>query len=108
MAIGEAGCSEHYSERLSPFGLSNPHPSATDPLIGHAADLVGNLALAANLAFAGVAWLLWRYIKRGPTLRQYATLLDMYDTAAGTGWMLAIALIGLFARPPRWDGSFPS
>ncbi|HEX6873395.1 MAG TPA: cation:proton antiporter [Micromonosporaceae bacterium] len=75
------------------FGLGHAAPSGTDPFLLYATDL------GANLALAGIAWLAWRILRRGPAWLQYAALLALVVTAIATGWMLAIALIGLFARP---------
>jgi hypothetical protein len=83
------------------FGLGNTPPSGTDPLLLYTYDLGGNLALAA------AAWLLWRYLKRGPAWIQYTILIIFAAVAIGTGWMLAIALIGLFARPAALDKLIP-
>jgi NhaP-type Na+/H+ or K+/H+ antiporter len=54
--------------------------------------------LVGNLALAGVAYLVWRRIGDREWLR-YAVLAACGVIAVATGWMLAVALIGLFARP---------
>ncbi|MBB5867038.1 hypothetical protein F4553_000417 [Allocatelliglobosispora scoriae] len=56
--------------------------------------------LALNLAFAAVAWLVWRLVRT----REWAVT-ALVALAAGVAvwqlWMLGLALVGLFARP-RW------
>lgn len=77
---------------VNTFGLGNAAPSGGDPVLLYAFDLGGNLALAL------VAWLVWRVVGDRAWL-QYAALALFVAVAVATGWMLAIALIGLFARP---------
>ena len=75
------------------LGLGNaPAQSGVSTLLRYAGDLGGNLTLAA------AAWLLWRLIGQRPVL-QYVALACFGAAAVATGWMLAIALMGLFARP---------
>ncbi len=83
---------------VNTFGIGHHPPANTDPLLQYAIDLGGNLLLA------GIAWLIWRAIGHRPVL-QYLALLAFFAVAATTGWMLAIAVIGLFARPARLDGA---
>ncbi|MDI1460606.1 hypothetical protein QEZ54_06485 [Catellatospora sp. KI3] len=62
------------------------------------------LDLGGNLGLAVAVWLLWRRLGSRPWL-QYALLAACAAAAMFTGWMLAMALIGLFARPAaleRW------
>jgi NhaP-type Na+/H+ or K+/H+ antiporter len=80
------------SVAVNTFGFGDAAPSDTSPLLLYAADLGGNLALA------GGAWLVWRLIGNRPWLR-YLTLAGFFAASVATGWMLAIAIIGLFARP---------
>lgn len=85
---------------VNTFGLGNVPPSGDSPLTVYAANLGGNLALAA------VAWVLWRLI--GPRLwLQYLALALLAAAAVAAGWMLAIAIIGLFARPASLERFIP-
>jgi NhaP-type Na+/H+ or K+/H+ antiporter len=77
---------------VNTFGLGNTAPADTNPLALYAIDL------ACNLGVAAVAWLVWRHLPRREWL-QYLFLVLCTAVAVATGWMLAIALIGLFARP---------
>jgi hypothetical protein len=63
-----------------------------------------------NLVFAGVAFLLWRFVKRYTKVRNYillaltgaavyALLFVSFSVAIYFFWMLGIAVIGLFMRP---------
>jgi NhaP-type Na+/H+ or K+/H+ antiporter len=84
------------------FGLGNDTAASasTNPLLHYTFDLAGNLALAL------AAWLLWKLI--GPRAwLQYAALICFAAAATYTGWMLAIALIGLFARPSALENLIP-
>ena len=84
------------------FGLGNTPPPDTDPIVLYAVDLGGNLALA------GLAWLLWHFLlRRAPAWLQYTALIVFAGAAVWTGWMLAIALIGLFARPAALERVIP-
>ncbi|GIH03516.1 hypothetical protein Rhe02_15830 [Rhizocola hellebori] len=77
---------------VNTFGLGNAAASGESPILLYATDLGGNLLLA------GAAWLVWRAV-RSRTWLQYAALLIFATAAVYLGWMLAIAIIGLFARP---------
>ncbi|HEX6076642.1 MAG TPA: hypothetical protein VFZ32_15435 [Micromonosporaceae bacterium] len=77
---------------VNTFAIGDVPPSGSDPLLLYTADLGGNLALA------GGAWLVWRIIGNCSWL-QYAVLVGCFAASVATGWMLAIAIIGLFARP---------
>lgn len=86
---------------VNSFGIGNAGPaSGTDPLLLYAVDLGGNLVLAA------AAWLIWRLIGDRPWL-QYLALALFLAASVATGWMLAIALIGLFARPASLQPLIP-
>ena len=85
---------------VNTFGIGNRPASDVDPLLLYAADLGGNLALA------GAAWLLWRLIG-GRRWWQYTALAVFAAAAVATGWMLAIAIIGLFARPVSLQAWIP-
>ncbi|GAA2372669.1 hypothetical protein Cme02nite_01200 [Catellatospora methionotrophica] len=83
------------------FGLGTASAAADGQWpLHYLTDLAGNLGLAA------LAWLVWRYTRRQPWL-QYAVLLACVVVAMFTGWMLAMALIGLFARPPALERLMP-
>ncbi|MEV0898122.1 hypothetical protein [Actinoplanes sp. NPDC049802] len=69
-------------------------------------------ALAANLVFAGVLWLLWRKLLRRSALPPVpgeshlavdvlavTLLIAVVTVAVSTFWMLGLALVGLFMRP---------
>jgi NhaP-type Na+/H+ or K+/H+ antiporter len=85
---------------VNTFGIGDVPPTGSDPLLLYATDLGGNLALA------GAAWLVWRLIGDRPWLR-YLALAGFFATSVTTGWMLAIAIIGLFARPAALDALIP-
>jgi hypothetical protein len=85
---------------VNTFGIGDVPPPGSDPLLLYATDLGGNLALA------GAAWLVWRLIGDRPWLR-YLALAGFFATSVVTGWMLAIAIIGLFARPATLDALIP-
>jgi len=85
---------------VNTFGIGDTASSGTGPLVLYAANLAGNLALAV------LAWGLWRLIA-GRAWLQYAALLAFLATATLTGWMLAVALVGLFARPHRLVSQVP-
>ncbi|WP_212822895.1 hypothetical protein [Catellatospora sp. TT07R-123] len=75
------------------FGLGTASAAAGSPWpLHYLTDLAGNLGLAA------LAWLAWRHLRTRPWA-QYALLIVCAVVAMCTGWMLAMALIGLFARP---------
>jgi NhaP-type Na+/H+ or K+/H+ antiporter len=77
------------------FGIgTGVHPSAAAAGLNYAIDLGGNALLAA------AAWLLWRVVRQH-SWWPYVLLAVCVVIAVATGWMLAIAIIGLFARP-RW------
>lgn len=65
----------------------------------------GNVLLAAG------AWVIWWVTKRIPlslrTAMQYLSLAAFIAAAVITGWMLAIAIIGLFARPSTLENLIP-
>ncbi len=88
------------SVAVNTFGLGDAAPPDTSPLLLYAADLGGNLALA------GGAWLIWRLIGKRPWLRYFA-LAGFFAASVATGWMLAIAIIGLFARPKTLHAVMP-
>jgi len=77
---------------VNTFGIGNHPPTNDNPALIYALDLGGNIALA------GIAYGIWKLIGNRPVL-QYAALLAFLAVAVTTGWMLAIAIIGLFARP---------
>jgi hypothetical protein len=81
---------------VNTFGLGSAEPSSSSPALLYGLDLGGNLLLA------GVAWVIWRFV-RGRTAWEYTALALFAVAAVLTGWMLAIALIGLFARPHRLE-----
>lgn len=85
---------------VNTFGIGNQPPLDANPLLLYASDLGGNLTLAA------VAWLLWRLIGDRPWLR-YTMLVAFLAAAVATGWMLAVAIIGLFARPTGLERLIP-
>lgn len=85
---------------VNTFGIGDVPPSGSDPLLLYAVDLGGNLCLA------GFAWLVWRLIGDRPSLR-YAVLAGCFVVSVATGWMLAIAIIGLFARPAALHDLIP-
>lgn len=85
---------------VNTFGLGGGSPSGTDPLLLYVVELGGNLLLA------GAAWLLWRLIGDRPWA-QFAALAVFFVVAVATGWMLAIAIIGLFARPAALEALIP-
>jgi hypothetical protein len=86
---------------INTFGLGRDPGSSRGNALGlYLTDLGGNLALAA------VAWLVWRLIGNRNRL-QLILLLAFVVAAVFTGWMLAIALIGLFARPAVLDVWIP-
>lgn len=64
------------------------------------------LAFALNIAFAGCALLIWLgaklFIKRAKNLKitAFGILALAFPVTIYYGWMLAIALVGLFIRPP--------
>ncbi|MEV4410382.1 hypothetical protein [Catellatospora sp. NPDC049609] len=74
------------------FGLGGAAGPGGGTLLWYAADLAGNAALAA------ACWALWRLAGDRAALR-YAILAAALAAAVATGWMLAVAIIGLFARP---------
>lgn len=81
---------------VTAFGIGDAEPSGgSDPLLGYAVDLAG------NLVFAVLAWLLWRWVRRAAAWLQYLVLAAFVAVSVAFGWMLAIAVIGLFARPER-------
>ncbi len=82
---------------VNTFGIGNHPPTDADPALLYAMDLGGNLLLA------GATYLIWKLLARKPAIFQYAALLAFVAAAVATGWMLAIALIGLFARPRQLD-----
>jgi len=88
------------SVAVNTFGLGDTTPSDTSPLLLYAVDLGGNLVLA------GGAWLIWRLIGKRPWLR-YLALTGFLAVSVATGWMLAIAIIGLFARPKTLHAMMP-
>lgn len=85
---------------VNTFGIGEHPPSEQSPIVLYAVDLGGNLLLAA------VAWVVWRLIGTRAWL-QYAVLAAFFVIAVATGWMLAIAVIGLFARPATLDNLIP-
>ncbi|MBV1855834.1 hypothetical protein [Catellatospora tritici] len=83
------------------FGLGTASAAADGSwLADYAVDLVGNVGLAA------AAWLVWRHL-RPPLWLRYLLLVGCAVAAMFTGWMLAMALIGLFARPPALQRLMP-
>lgn len=85
----------------SAFGLGAAAAGDTaNPLLGYAVDLGGNVVLTL------IAWVVWRLVGRIVWL-QYAALACFVLVAMATGWMLAIALIGLFFRPAALDALIP-
>jgi NhaP-type Na+/H+ or K+/H+ antiporter len=72
-----------------------PHESTTSLLQAETPFLSG---LLQNLAFAGVAFLLTRWIKRRQAALVFL-LLVCFALAISFQWMLGIAMIGLFLRP---------
>jgi hypothetical protein len=77
---------------VNTFGLGETRPTETNPLLLYAADLGGNLLMAA------IAWGLWHLAGRREWLR-WALLLVFFVVGVAAGYMLAVAIIGLFARP---------
>lgn len=75
------------------FGLGDGAAPGGDPLRLYAQNLAGNLLLAL------AAWAIWRWVVRGRPWAQAAALVAFTAVAVVFGWMLAIAIIGLFARP---------
>jgi hypothetical protein len=65
------------------------------------------LHLGGNLLLAGGAWVLWR-LAAGRALLGYLVLGLCGVIAVLTGWLLAVALIGLFARPPALERALPA
>lgn len=88
------------SVAVNTFGLGDATPPETSPLLLYATDLGGNLAMA------GGAWLLWHLIGERPWLRHLA-LAGFFAASVATGSMLAIAIIGLFARPKALHAVMP-
>jgi hypothetical protein len=82
---------------VNTFGIGKHPPTDTSPALLYAMDLGGNLLLA------GAAFLIWKAITK--PFMQYAVLLACFAAAVATGWMLAIALIGLFARPRQLENA---
>ncbi len=81
------------------FGLGGA-VSDGSPLLTYGADLAGNAALA------GAAWALWR-LARTRVWLQYVLLAVVLCVAVATGWMLAVAIAGLFARPAALEPWIP-
>lgn len=90
------------------FGLGTPNPQGLH--IGTGLAQVG-IELAANLAFAAAAYLLWRLVAGRPKGWAYALLALLAAVAVWQFLMLGLALAGLFLRPaglarilPRFTG----
>lgn len=81
------------------FGLGGA-ATGGNPLLTYGLDLAGNAALA------GVAWVLWRLAGARAWLR-YVLLAAVLCAAVVTGWMLAVAVVGLFARPAALEPWIP-
>lgn len=75
------------------FGLGEGAASGGDPLRLYLQNLAGNLLLAL------AAWAIWRWVVRDRPWAQAAALVAFTAVAVALGWMLAIAIVGLFARP---------
>jgi hypothetical protein len=85
------------------FGLGSGAAASTSPALIYARDLLLNLALA------GVAWLIWRSaaVQSRPWM-QYGALLVVLAVSVALGLMLAMAIVGLFARPQALTDRMPA